>query len=158
MRRIDREIRDFEEIVDVLRRCDTLRIGMFNGEYPYVVPVSFGMDVIDKEVVIYFHGAAQGQKGECLRANNHVCVEGDIFYKVEPMQHGITARYESIIGFGTVEVTDEEEKLYGLKKMVEHYHYPDYPLDRCRGLSHTTVYKIRLNQLTGKRNLPENVE
>lgn len=42
MRRSDREITDFNEIVDVLRRADTIRLGLHDDPYPYVVPLSFG--------------------------------------------------------------------------------------------------------------------
>ncbi|NMM63626.1 pyridoxamine 5'-phosphate oxidase family protein [Clostridium sp. P21] len=154
MNRKDREITDQQEIIDVLHRCNTLRLGMFMDDYPYVVPVSFGVDEVDGKVIIYFHGAIRGQKIDCLKKNNHVCIEADVFYKVEPTRIGITARYESIIGFGTIEETDEEEKLHGLRKMVEHYQFSEYPIDRCRGLSNTVVYRIVVTELTGKRNLP----
>ena len=40
MRRKDREITDMETMLDILRRCDTVRIGMRGEEFPYVVPVS----------------------------------------------------------------------------------------------------------------------
>ena len=47
MRRKNREITDFNEITELLGRCQTIRLGMFDHEYPYVVPVSFGMEVKD---------------------------------------------------------------------------------------------------------------
>ena len=52
---------------------------MQGAEYPYVIPVSFGMEVLDHTAVIYFHSAQQGLKPDLLRANPHVCVEGDLF-------------------------------------------------------------------------------
>ena len=56
MRRSDRQITDFEGILDVLERCDTLRLGM-NGEgYPYVVPVSFGYEALDGRVTLTLRG------------------------------------------------------------------------------------------------------
>ena len=45
MRRKDREITDFDEIVDVIRACDVCRIAMNDGDYPYIVPMNFGLDV-----------------------------------------------------------------------------------------------------------------
>lgn len=156
MRRKEREIKSVDEIIDVLRRCDTVRIGIQGDEYPYVVPVSFGMETKDGKAVIYFHCAKQGMKIDMLRKNPKVCVEGDIFIKVEKTEHGITTRYESVIGFGECEfVSDEEEIIHGLKLLTERYGYGDYPLDRCRGLQHLYVGKIIINELYGKRNLPE---
>lgn len=113
MRRKDREVARREELVDILRRCDTLRIGMRGGEYPYVVPVSFGMDVEDGKPVVFFHCARQGMKLELLREHPAVCVEGDIFHRVEPTAAGITARYESVIGYGTCRLLDGREDVRG---------------------------------------------
>ena len=44
VRRKDREVLNREEITDILSRCSTLRIGIQGEDYPYVVPVSFGLD------------------------------------------------------------------------------------------------------------------
>ena len=155
MRRKDREVQDKAEILDMLNRCDTIRIGMQCNQYPYVVPVSFGMEVVNDKVVIYFHCAQQGMKVDLLRANPYVCVEGDIFIQVEKTAHGITTRYESIIGFGECQIlTDADEIKHGLKVLLGHYGYHEYPLDRCMGISHLLIGKIVLGKITGKRNLP----
>ena len=155
MRRKDREVQDITEVFDILNRCNTVRIAMYGEQYPYVVPVSFGMEIVDNKAVIYFHGAKEGLKVDLLKANPRVCVEGDIFIKVEKTAHGITARYESVIGFGECQlITDIDEIKHGLKVLLDHYGYYDYPLDRCMGISHVLIGKIVLDQITGKRNLP----
>ena len=157
MRRKDREILDRDEIFDVLKRCDTIRIAMLGEEFPYVVPVSFGMEVLEGRAVLYFHCAREGMKNDLLRAHPQICVEGDIFICVETTEHGITARYESVIGFGKCEfVTDPDEIIHGLKLLTEHYGYHGYPLDRCAGLQHLHVGKIVLDQITGKAAVQEN--
>lgn len=153
MLRSNREITDKAEIIDVLRRCDTIRIGLYGDDFPYVVPVSFGVKVNDDIAAIYFHGAVRGYKTELLAKNPKVCIEGDIFYKVEPWDHGITARYESVIGFGDAEAVSGEEKVIGLKAILEHYNFPNYPIEQCKGLEATAVYKITVLQITGKRNI-----
>ncbi len=66
MRRSDRKITDFDEIVSVLRRCDTVRLGINGGDYPYVVPLSFGMEVLGGKVHIYVHGAKEGHKHDLI--------------------------------------------------------------------------------------------
>lgn len=76
MNREDRAITDQTDCIQLLSRCDTLRLGLWDGAMPY-------------------------------------------------------------------------------KVMLERYHSTDYPVERCRGLTHTAVYKITLDSLTGKRNLPE---
>jgi nitroimidazol reductase NimA-like FMN-containing flavoprotein (pyridoxamine 5'-phosphate oxidase superfamily) len=155
MRRKDREVHDKLDIFDILRRCDTVRIAMQGAEYPYVVPVSFGLEIVNGSAVIYFHCAQQGMKLDLLEKNSHVCVEGDIFINVEKTAHGITARSESVIGFGKCRfIKEKDEILHGLKLLTEHYGYADYPLDRCAGLQHLLVGKIVLEEITGKKNLP----
>ncbi len=158
MRRKDREMQDRQEILDVLNRCQTIRLGLFNGDYPYVVPVSFGLDAGKDEIAIYFHCTQKGLKVDCIEHSHKVCVEADIFYRIESTKMGITARYESVIGFGTVSRVEGEEKVYGLQKLLEHYGRPDYPLTRCRGLRLAAVYKIVLQSITGKHNLPGSYE
>ncbi len=156
MRRKDREVKDSAEIYAMLAKCDTLRIGMAVENQAYVVPVSFGCTQQDGKAVIYFHCAQEGLKLDFLKKNPKVCVEGDIFHKVEPTAHGITTRYESVIGFGQcVFIEEEKEILAGMNCLLAHYGYHDYPLTRCKGLAHLKLGKIILDQLTGKRNLSD---
>ena len=155
MRRKDREVTDPKEVFDILNRCDTIRIAMFGPEYPYIVPVSFGTEMVDEHPVIYFHCAREGKKAALIKACGKVCIEGDIFIRIETTDHGITTRYESVIGTGDCTfVEDPVEIIHGLKLLTEHYGYYDYSLERCRALDYLYVGKIVLEQLTGKRNLP----
>ena len=155
MRRTDREITDQAVMLDILRRCDTVRIGIRGEEFPYVVPVSFGLAVEEGRPVIYFHCAREGLKLDLLRKDPRVCVEGDIFIRTEPTDHGITTRYESVIGTGICEILDEEAAcVRGLRAICDHYGYEGYDIRNCRALSFLHVCRIPLDTLTGKRNLP----
>lgn len=155
MRRTDREVTDINEIFDILNRCDTVRIAMRGEKYPYVVPVSFGAEMADGKAVVYFHCAREGMKLDLLMKDPMVCVEGDIFIKIEPTDHGITTRYESVIGFGRCEIlSDPDEIVHGLKILCDHYGYFNYDLKNCRALQFLHVGRIVLDQITGKRNLP----
>lgn len=74
MRRKDREIKDIDEIVRVLERCQTIRIGISSEPVPYVVPVSFGIDPSQKMPTVYFHCARQGHKYRIAgREKRRVC-------------------------------------------------------------------------------------
>ena len=64
MRRKDREIKDRQEILEVMKRCDVCRLALHDEEFPYIVPVNFGMEVMDGEITLYFHGATEGKKYE----------------------------------------------------------------------------------------------
>ena len=156
MRRKDREVNDLREIFGMLLRCDTVRIGMTGS---YIVPVSFGAEMTGDQIVIYFHCAREGQKVDLLKADDRVCAEADRFIRTELTDHGITARYESVIGRGTCRfLEDEKEIIRGLKTITDHYGYPDYDLSHCRALEHVYVGKIVLEEVSGKRNLPRETE
>lgn len=153
MRRKDREVLDSAKIIDILRRSNTIRVGMYGGEYPYIVPVSFGMEITDGNPVIYFHCAKQGLKTELLAKNANICVEADTFWGVQKTDHGITTRYESIIGFGKCEeVESQVEITRGLTLLLNHYRCDNYPLDRCKEMKNIKLYRITLKKITGKEN------
>lgn len=154
MRRKDREVKDKDEIIDMLRRLNTIRLGISNSKAPYIIPISFGFEIIDEKIIIYFHSAKEGQKIDLLSANPNVCIEGDIFIKTEKTERGITARYLSIIAFGKCELLDNRDiKVHALKVINSHYGYSDYPVDSCTGLNHIYIGKIMLDSITGKKNL-----
>lgn len=157
MRRTDREVTDRREILAMLARCDTVRVAMRGGEYPYVVPVSFGVEeTADGAAILYFHCAKQGEKLSLLQQDARVCIEADRFLGVQRTAHGITARYESVIARGVCSVvTDEAEIRRGLRCILAHYGEESFSLDTCGSLTHTCVCSVVLTSLTGKRNLPE---
>lgn len=150
MRRHDREIRDFSDIVDVLSRCDTLHLAMNGKDFPYVVPLSFGYEISDGDVILYIHGAAEGLKHDLLARDNRVSAEASICHRFAETEHSITCEYESVIGFGRAERVGDTEALWGLRLILRHCGYPDLPLapDAAKGV---TVYRIRLESITGKR-------
>ncbi len=153
MRRKDREVLSQEEILQILQRSDTIRVAMQGDEFPYIVPLSFGMEIVDNKPVLYFHCAKQGLKTEYLTKNSNVCVEADTFFRVQRTAHGITTRYESVIGFGRCEeVQTREEIVKGLRLLLQHYDTVDYPLDRCKGIENVKMYRIKLENITGKAN------
>ena len=153
MRNSKREITNLDEIVDVLSRCDTVRLGIGGAKYPYVVPLSFGFEVRDGKIVLYVHGAGEGLKHELLARNNRVCAEADLFHRYRPTKHSATAEYESVIGFGTAEKAEGAEKLRGLALLMRRCGMPDVPVESCAAAAETVVYRITLDRVTGKRNL-----
>ena len=151
MRRSDREISDFSEIVALLARCDVVRIGMRGKDYPYVVPVSFGYEVCGESLTLYFHGAMQGKKHDLLAEDEKVCVEADIFHNYAGTGHGVTAEYESVIGFGTARAVEGEEAVRGIRLLLKHCGFAEDSAESCIAMGITRVYKIELESLTGKR-------
>ena len=42
MRRKDREVSEISEILKIADSAEILHLGLFDGEYPYVVPLHYG--------------------------------------------------------------------------------------------------------------------
>ncbi|GHU55238.1 MFS transporter [Clostridia bacterium] len=150
MRRSDRQLTDFDEIVDVLRRADTIRLGLHDDPYPYVVPLSFGFEVADGKIELYFHGAKEGFKHELIAKNSNVCVETDIFHGYAEVPKSVTTEYESIIGFGVCVRVEGDEAARGLNLLLTHCGFDGFAYDRAV-LNVTAVYKVTLESVTGKR-------
>lgn len=150
MRRSDREITDFEEISDVLDGCQTIRLGLHDEKYPYVVPLSFGWEAVDNRVYIYFHCAKEGKKVDLIAKNNAVCVECDILNRYVKTEKSVTADYLSVICFGRAEKVRGEEAEHGLKLLLEHCGQVGSPRD-CLLSGMVAVYKITVDEITGKK-------
>ncbi|MDR0905558.1 MAG: pyridoxamine 5'-phosphate oxidase family protein [Oscillospiraceae bacterium] len=150
MRRSDREITDFGEIIDVLRRADTIRLGLHDEPYPYVVPLSFGFEVAGGKIALYFHGAKEGLKHELIAENPRVCVEADVFRGYAEVEKSVTTEYESVIGFGVCELVGGDVAARGLDLLLTHCGFEGFAYDR-EVLDVTAVYKVTLERVTGKR-------
>lgn len=66
MRRSDREITDFQELITVMRGCDVCRLALHDEPYPYILPLNFGLEVDGETVRLYFHGANTGMKYDLI--------------------------------------------------------------------------------------------
>ena len=44
MRRHDREITDKNEILEIMNLCDVCRLAFKDGDYPYILPLNFGIE------------------------------------------------------------------------------------------------------------------
>jgi len=152
MRKKDREITDFDEIVEMIDKSDVLRVA-FSDEnaVPYIVPFSFGYEVCDNKVYFYLHCATEGKKIDILRKNPAVCTEIDVFNGYVESPHGITADYKSVIGFGKIKEVFEEEAVKGIDLLLKHCNISGYDPRECALMPVTRVLKIEIDEITGKK-------
>lgn len=154
MRKAGREIKKFDELVELLSRCDTIRLGISDAEAPYIVPLSFGYEVLEGKIAVYFHGAKAGRKAELLHSLPRVCIEADLCHGfVENGRGGYTCDYESLIGYGCVELLEGEEAEKGIRLLLEHcgIFAEACPAD---AMAVTAVHRVVLDEISGKhRNL-----
>ena len=154
MRKAEREITDFNQKTELLGRCQTIRLGISGGQYPYVVPLSFGYEVDGGKVMIYFHCAKEGTKTELLKRCPNVCLEADILHGYIDTGSSVTADYESIMGFGQCEEVFGGQAVKGLQLLLEHCGTGNYSAKDCAAAGRVAVYKITLSELYGKRRFP----
>lgn len=152
MRRSDREIKDRQEIIDVIGKCDVCRIALNDDGYPYIVPLNFGMREEDGTVVFYFHGAKEGKKYDLIRRDNRASFEMDCGHQLflEEERGNCTMTYECVMGRGRIEIVPDEEKEEALILLMEHYRSADFPFNRAV-IPMTTVFKLVVEEMTGKR-------
>ncbi len=151
MRKAGREIRKFDELVELLSRCDTIRLGINDAQAPYIVPLSFGYEVAEGKIAVYFHGAKAGRKAELLRALPRVCIEADLCHGfVENGRGNYTCDYESIIGYGNIELLEGEEAERGIRLLLEHC---GIFVEACpaNAMAVTAVHRVVLDEISGKR-------
>jgi nitroimidazol reductase NimA-like FMN-containing flavoprotein (pyridoxamine 5'-phosphate oxidase superfamily) len=155
MRRADREVTDTDDKLGIIGRCKVCRLGMVDGDEPYMVPLNFGYEYAEGILFLYFHGAREGRKIDILRKNRRACFEMDGEHTLIEGDAACTYSfaYESVIGVGLVEfIEDREEKARSLNLLMRHqtgedrdFTYDKAPLDRV------AVYRLRVESFTGKR-------
>ena len=154
MRRSDREIKDFNEIVEVMEKCDVCRIALNNDGYPYIVPLNFGMTVEDGVITLYFHSALEGTKLDLIRKDNRATFEMDCEHKLvtDEKKGSCTMNYKSVIGRGVIEFVPDDEKFSALKILMAHYHKEVFPFNE-KVVPRTAVFKLAVSEMTGKNRL-----
>lgn len=123
MRRKDREVCRREDLLAMISQCKVCRLGLWDGEEVYVVPLNFGYEERDGSLRLFFHCAREGRKLDILRSRpqaafemdgNHLLVEG-----TTPCQYSYS--YCSVMGRGLVEIVEEDgEKIHALNRIMLH--------------------------------------
>jgi nitroimidazol reductase NimA-like FMN-containing flavoprotein (pyridoxamine 5'-phosphate oxidase superfamily) len=167
MRRNDREITDRDEIGAILHGAMVCRLGLADGDGPYIVPMSFGYE----DGVLWLHSAPEppenrsgsspgssmevsdGKKIAMIRKDPRCCFEADICDRVirrdNPCSWGM--QYRSVIGFGRAEIaTDPEEKRHGLTCIMRHYGGGTREFSE-KDLHRVAVIRIDIESMTGKK-------
>lgn len=153
MRRHDRET-SYEEAVTILRGCPFATVAFHGGEYPYAVPMHFGVAEENDALVLYFHGAKEGKKHGLLAENRRVAFSAVRFCENVPPKNGIactaTARFESVFGEGELSPVSGEDAERGLRVLLaQNGMKGEIP---PAALAKTCVLRLSVSSLTGKRH------
>lgn len=158
MRRKDREILGKKEIQTIMEACQVCSLA-FSGtqeEYPYVIPLNFGVIWDGDQAALYFHGAGEGTKIERMRRDERTAF--CMYAREEPALKQPACRsamlYASVCGTGRLSVVqDMEEKRRGLDALMRQYDKAgsgfEYDAD---ALKRITVLKLSVEEICGKSN------
>jgi len=152
MRRKEKEVCNREVMEKLLSTAQIIRIGLCDGNEPYIVPMLFGY----REGSIFIHSAKEGRKIDIIRKGGMVCFEveeaGGITEKDAPCKW--TLDYVSIVGWGEARVVEEREEMRkGLDTIMLHYggkppfEYTDSSLAKM------VVIRIDITTMTCKRSM-----
>lgn len=152
MRRKEREITDINKIEKILGNAKYLHLGLFDEEYPYVVPLHYGYVMENEKLIFYVHGASEGHKLECINKNHKVFVEIDCGEKIIeadiPCQY--SAEYMSIMcrGIATI-LQDAKEKCEALHILMKTQTGEDYEISE-KMVDSVCVIKIQVDSYSAK--------
>ncbi len=154
MRRKDREITDFAEILKIISNCDILRLGLPDGDYPYIVPVNFGYQISGGTVKFYIHGACSGRKYELLKKLGRCSFEADCVYELipKPEEGAATVYYESVMGTADVRFLDGKEKVMALERILIRYRETFGIIPNPKLLEKTMAAELTVREITAKSN------
>jgi nitroimidazol reductase NimA-like FMN-containing flavoprotein (pyridoxamine 5'-phosphate oxidase superfamily) len=162
MRRKDREVSDFDEMLDILQKCAVGRLGLSSpsGE-PYVVPVCFGFSAEGGRLTVYAHSASEGQKIKMIQENESACFEADRAFRIYGPEEGgpcaLSCEYESVIAFGKASLAESaEDKKKALDAILAHYEIARRAEYGAGALEHVAVIKLEASRATAKRNVESN--
>lgn len=152
MRRKDREISDIDVIEKILANARYMHLGMFDGEFPYVVPLHYGYQMENRKLTFYAHCAKEGHKLDCLKNNSNVFVEidrGESLITAD-IPCGYGAEYQSVMcrGKATI-IKSATEKCKALMILMKTQTGEDHTIDE-KMADAVAVIKIDVESYTAK--------
>ena len=153
MRRKDREVKNIDEIMQIIEKAKVLHLGLFDSGYPYVLPLHYGYEYSNGSLILYLHSAKEGHKLDLIRANPNVCIEMECDVELVsggevPCKYG--AAFASVVGRGRAEeVCDPQEKIKGLSLLMKNQTGQEFTISNQMA-SAVEVIKVIVFDFTAK--------
>ena len=141
---------DSKAIESIILKAKVCRLGLADGNLPYVVPLCFGYEAN----TLYFHTGKTGKKMEILKKNALVCFEMDVDLEMVPADNPCkwNMRCRSVVGYGrAVILKDPSEKRKALDVIVKHYGGSITAYDEKR-VSNLSIIKVGIDSMKGKQS------
>ena len=139
-----------ENIEAIIRKASVCRLGMLDGDTPYIVPLCFGY----RDNTLYFHGSIKSRKAELIQKHPKVCFEFDILAEPVPAQDPCNwdMRYQSVVGFGHASVVESTEEKRRALEIIATQYAKGSPSFSEPKLKATAVIKVVIETMTGKQS------
>ena len=155
MRRKDREVTELSAILQIIDECEILRLGLADGDVPYIVPVNFAYTFDGEELCFYIHGAMAGRKYALMQKCGVCAFEMDVPLQIECMSErgDVTMRYRSVMGTASIAFLEGEEKQNAMDRIIMQRHdmTRDFAYHRTV-LGRTAVARLKVMELSAKVN------
>lgn len=160
MRRKDREVLEFNKMLELLPSENVMRLGLTDANGMYIVPVNYGFEVRGDMLSLFFHGATKGRKAEILQGGcDKLCFEIDGKHK--PTGDGLSCsssfEFFSILGNAEVKLLEDiEEKREGFDAIMRNVFKSEGPFNYIDKVLETTLLvRLDVTDWTCKKNLAE---
>ncbi len=141
-------------MISIIERGKVCHLALIDSGMPYVVPLNYGADTDGELPVFYFHGAKEGKKIDCIRANPAGCLSIDVGHELVTGESGCDwgMKYASVIARGRLEIVDDpDEKKKGLDLLMRQYAgRMGFSYDP-KVFAMTAVIKMTVTGITAKR-------
>lgn len=157
VRRQDRQVEDDSWIKGMLHRSPLAVLSTLFGGQPFINSNIFVYD--EEQHLIYMHTARDGRTRSNVERDERVCFSVCEMGRLLPAKTAkeMSVEYSGVVIFGTAAiVVDQAEAQHGLKLLLDKY-FPhltygeDYRSITTEELEQTTVYRIRIEQWSGKK-------
>ncbi|WP_448536478.1 pyridoxamine 5'-phosphate oxidase family protein [Pseudothermotoga sp.] len=148
LRRKDRALEE-DEALEILSKSNYGVLCVFDGNYPYGVPVNY----VYEDGFIYIHSAKEGHKIESIKSFDRVSFT--VVGSSQVMENEFSTKYESVVVFGRAEILQGEQVIPALRKLVYKYS-PRYTNEAERiiqdSFKDVAVIRIKIEHVQGKAN------
>ena len=139
-----------ENIEAIIRKASVCRLGMIDGDAPYIVPLCFGY----QDNTLYFHGSMTRRKVEMIQKHPKVCFE--FYILAEPISAldpcDWDMRYQSVFGFGRACLGESAADMrQALEIITAQYAKGTHSFAEPK-LKATAVIKVAIGIMTGKQS------
>ncbi|MEG0050967.1 MAG: pyridoxamine 5'-phosphate oxidase family protein [Terrisporobacter sp.] len=151
MRIENMDVTDVNVLRDIISQCQVVRVGMCTKNKPYIVPLNYGYEISNEQLILYCYCTSEGKKLDILRENPNVFIEIDRENNLIQKDASYKSEYFSILSSGKAEFVDLiYDKIHGLNKIIEHQASHNNSKIKHESINNINLIKIKCNNLTAK--------